>query len=531
MARASADGHTATPSTWSRFRALLVGPASTRRLTTAHAVDDFADSLITLSLIGSLFFSVSLEASRSRILLYLVLTALPLAFVAQIVGPAIDRIRTGPRMVIVTTHLTRALFSALLASSLLSVAFYPLVFGILLSRKAYALAKTAMVAQLAQNRTELVEASGHLARTGTIAGGVGTAVGVVMIALVGVSWLPGAAAVVFVLAAVLAARVPSPAVEARVESALIRVETPPEVRRAARAMATIRAAEGALTFLLALSIKRGGGDAWIFVAALVAAGVGTFLGTIVSPRLNRVFSFDGIVVLTLLVPGAMSAFGVLTIGSLSIVAIALAIGLGGSVAARAMDALYGAVPHLMRGRVISRNELFFQLANVTGAALAVLVYPGPRLGFAAVAVGLILVGVTYVSQLRLSLRNEAGRWLLGQKPRGGTGDLPLALLAEAMQFAEQGDHYVAIVVADSAVRVLDARVPPSPDSSVLPAWEALGPVIGAVVAGTLEPTNDASMAVIDAAAALIAERRSARENAAGGAAAASPAEPQSAGGR
>ena len=132
-----------------------------------------------------------------------------------------------------------------------------------------------------------------------------------------------------------------------------------------------------MTFLLALSIKRGGGDEWIFVAALVAAGIGTFLGTMVSPRLHRAFSSDGIVVLTLLIPGAMSAFGVLTIGSLSIVGIALAIGLGGSVAARAMDALYGGVPYLMRGRVISRNELLFQLANVTGAAIAVLVYPGP----------------------------------------------------------------------------------------------------------------------------------------------------------
>ena len=219
---------------------------SIRRLTSAHAVDNFADALITLSLIGSLFFSVSLEASRSRILLYLLLTALPLALVAQVVGPALDRIRSGPRMVIVSSCLTRALFAALLASSLLSVAFYPLVFGILLSRKAYALAKTATVAQLAKDRTELVEASGHLARTGTVAGGVGTAVGVVAIAVVGVSWLPGVAAIVFVVAAALAWGVPSPAVEARVESALIRVETPPEVRRAARAMATIRAAEGAL---------------------------------------------------------------------------------------------------------------------------------------------------------------------------------------------------------------------------------------------------------------------------------------------
>jgi predicted MFS family arabinose efflux permease len=489
-----------------RFRSLMVGPPAIRRLTITHAVDDFADSLITLSLIGSLFFSVSLEASRSRILLYLLLTAAPLAIVAQVVGPALDRIRAGSRFVVICSHLARAVFSLLLASSLLSLAFYPLVFGILLSRKAYALAKTAMVAQLAPERTELVTASGHLARTGTIAGGVGTAVGGGLIFLVGVEWLPVVAAILFVTAAYLASRIPSTAVEARAESVVIRVETPVDVRRAAPAVATIRAAEGALTFLLALSIKRGGGDEWIFVAALVAAGIGTFLGTMVSPQLHRAFSSDGIVVLTLLIPGAMSAFGVLTIGSLSIVAIALAIGLGGSVAARAMDALYGGVPQLMRGRVISRNELLFQLANVTGAAVAVLVYPGPRVGFAAVAAVLILAGVTYASELRLSLRHEAGRWLLGQRPHTANEALPLALLAEAMRSAEQGEHYVAIVVADSSVRVLNARSPSSSESVAEPSWDALADVITAVLAGTMTPTSDDSLAVIRAAGALIAER-------------------------
>ena len=84
----------ASPSPLSRLaRRMVIGPPAIRRLTYTHAVDDFADSLITLSLIGSLFFSVSLEASRSRILLYLLLTAAPLAIVAQVVGPALDRIR------------------------------------------------------------------------------------------------------------------------------------------------------------------------------------------------------------------------------------------------------------------------------------------------------------------------------------------------------------------------------------------------------------------------------------------------------
>jgi hypothetical protein len=154
--------------------------------------------------------------------------------------------------------------------------------------------------------------------------------------------------------------------------------------------------------------------------------------------------------------------------------------------------------------VISRSELLFQLANVTGAAIAVLVYPGPRVGFAAVAAALILGGVTYASHLRLTLRNEAGRWLLGRQPR--TGTLPLALLAEAMRFADQGDHYVAVVVADSAVRVLDARTKAPAESVAQPRWAALEEVVAAVAAGTLDPTGDTSLDVITAAAAVFAER-------------------------
>ncbi len=491
---------------WSRLATVVVGPRSIRRLTLVHALDNFADSLITLSLIGSLFFSVSLEASRTRILLYLLLTAAPLAIVAQVVGPALDRIRAGSRFVLIISLVVRAGFALLLSSSLLSLAFYPLVFGILLARKAYTLAKTALVAQLAPERAELAAASGHLARTGTIVGGMGAAFGGALIALVGVEWLPVAATPVFLVAAVLAARIAIDPVETRAESIVIRVETPIDVRRAAPAVATIRAAEGALTFLLALSIKRGGGDKWIFVVALVAAGIGTFLGTMVSPRLHRGFSSDGILLLTLLIPGAMSAFGVLTIGSISIVAIALTIGLGGSVASRAMDSLYGEVPHLMRGRVISRNELVFQFANVTGAAVAVLVYPGPRVGFAAVAAVLMLGGIMYASELRLSLRKEAGRWLLGQRPRASNRALPLALLAEAIRFAEQGDHDVSIVVAAGAVQALEARTVASPQSSAQAMWDSLADTVRAVVDGTLRPAPEDSTRIINASAALIAER-------------------------
>lgn len=506
MAGPSIEGHTATPPLWSRLGAAIVGPRATRRLAATHAVGDFSDSLITLSLIGSLFFSVSLEASRGRILLFLLLTVAPLAVLAPLVGPALDRTRAGYRAIVIGSFIMRMVFALLLASSLLSLAFYPLVFGILLSRKAYSLAKTAMITQLVPKQSQLVATSGHLGRTGTLAGGAGTALGAGLIALVGVEWLPLVAAFGFLCAATVASGIRGTTVDVRIETAVVRAETPVDVRRAAVTLATIHAAAGALTFLLALSIKRGGGDKWIFGAALVAAGIGAFIGTMVSPSLHRAFAPERVVALTLLFPGIVSAFGVLTIGSLSIVAIAFAIGLGGSVASRTMDVLYGRVPRLVRGRVISWSELIFQLANVVGAALAVLLYPGPRLGFAIVAATLIIGGFVYTSQVHVSWRYEAGRWLLSQPIHDGTEALSDMLLTEAIRFAEQGQHRVAVVVAESAVRVLEARFPGPDDSAAEANWAALAQTIGSVTAGTTVPAAEMSVAVIQAATALVAER-------------------------
>ena len=485
----------------------VVGHPAVRRLTAAHAVDDLADALLNLSVVGSLFFSVSLEASRTRILLYLVLTAAPLALMAPLIGPALDRRRSGYRNVIAVSQLVRAGCAAALASSLLSLAFYPLVFGILLSRKAYALAKTAMLAELVPDQRELASASGHLARTGTVAGGVGTALGGLLIGTVGVDWLPAVGAAGYLLAVVVSRRIPlSPATELRPDAAVVRAETPIEVRRAVLAVAVIRGAAGALTFLLALSIKRGGGDEWIFASALVAAGLGTFLGTMAATWLRRNGSPERVLLATLIVPGAVSAFGVLTIGSTAIVGIAFAIGLAGSVASRAMDALYGSVPPLVRGRSIARSELRFQLANVAGAVAAVSLNPAPRLGFALVAVALLAGGFTVASRLRLSLRQEAGRWLLGGEAAADDQPLAESLLHEATRLAERGEHAAAVAVADTAVRVFDARLADDERERRTVErmrWASLATVVEGVATGQWIADAERAVTVIGAATALV----------------------------
>ncbi len=403
---------------------LIAGPRATRRLALTHAVDDVADAMINLSLVGSLFFSVSLEASRSRILLYLLLTAVPLAFAAPVVGPLLDRSRAGYRTLLATTQLTRVVLALLLAGSLLSLSFYPIVFGILLSRKAYALVKTALLAQLCPDRVELVRASGHVARTGTIAGGLGTGIAGALLALLGPEILPVVGAVGFLAAAGVSLTIPVPrstVIRARLAEASSRrwfggpSPVPPQVRAAGFAVAALSAGSGALTFLLAFAIKRGGGDTWIFATAIVAAGTGAFLGTLIAPALHRHMSSDRVIVTALLIPGAVASVGVLVVGYFGIVVLALVVGTGISVSARAMDSLYGKVPPEVRGRTISATELRFQIAQVLGATPAVLFLPAPRVGFGVVAVALITAGLVYASHRDLSLRHEAAALLLGER--------------------------------------------------------------------------------------------------------------------
>ncbi len=163
------------------WRRVLLGRRRHRSLVLTHGIDDFADALVTLSLAGSLFFRVSLEASRTRILLYLLLTAVPLAAVAPLVGPLVERTRTGYRQLIVFSELGRVVLALALARELRSLALYPLAFGILLCRKVYSIPKTAIVAQLVDDERDLVTANAHLSRAGTIAAALGTALGAALL--------------------------------------------------------------------------------------------------------------------------------------------------------------------------------------------------------------------------------------------------------------------------------------------------------------------------------------------------------------
>lgn len=477
-----------------------MGPRAVRRLSLAHALDDVADGLINISLIGSLFFSVSLESSRDRILLYLVLTVAPLAVIAPLLAPLLERTRAGYRATMVSTQLVRAVTAVLLASSLKSPAFYPLVFIVLLSRKAYALARTALLPNLVVESDRLADASGHLSRIGTLAGGLGTLLGGAILGLVDAELVPLLAVPVFVAAAIAAHRVPVEVESSPHAAPAMRIAVPQQVRRAGIAVCGIRASSGALAYLLAFAIKRGGVGSWVFVVALAAAGIGSFLGTLITGALLRRSGADQVVALVLLVPGVVTVLSVVAAGNFGIVVVAFTIGLGSSVATRTMDALYTQVPDVARARAVSANELRFQLSNVTGAVLAVMLTPSPKVGILVVAIVLLVSGLTYASRGSLSLRRGAGALLLGNSNYSSALLLPRALLDEATLQGQQGARRLAVVTGHAAIRSALAQKAIDPPDE----WVVLDEQGEAVLAGT--PATTALVDQMLAAAQQAVER-------------------------
>lgn len=479
----------------------LLGPPFARRLVVTHGIDDIADSMVNISLVGSLFINVSFNASKSRILMYLVLTAIPLALIAPLVSRILDRTRYGYRVGIAGTQLFRIFLALGMAVSLKTMALYPLTFGVLLCRKAYALTKTALLTRLSNDPNELVRASGCIGRSGVMLGAVGNAVGGAIYLLFGPSPLLVVAAAVYAVSFLISLGLPNPA-KARSMTSRIRGQLgdiPADLWVATIAVSVLRASAGALTYLLAFAIKRGGNDRWVFVAALFAAGAGGFIATFIAPRLLRMFDANRIIALLLLFPGVVTLINFGAGNKIGLIAIAFSIGLSNSVATRTVDLLRSRTPALARGRVVARSELQFQLANVIGAVLAVWLTPTPTHGFLVVAAVLLVATAMYASRLRMSIRSEFARAVLGdQAPATGTV-LPLALLKESERLAGLGAYRMAVVVADSAVRVIRKRDMLDSGDEAWQAWEKLRPMVEQVIHDDDPPRSSAVLAVQSAA--------------------------------
>jgi len=373
------------------------------RLARTHIFGVAGDTLITIALAGSLFFSVSADAARGRVALYLALTIAPFAVVAPLIGPAIDRARGGRRLMMVATALIRAVVALLMVQHLESLWLYPEAFTVLVSGKAYHVAKSAIVPTLVTRQDELVEANSKLVLLGGIAGALAFIPGV------GVRLLhPGLplvlASAAFLISGLTAWKLPSTRVAASPAGDLERAELRSgSIVLAASAMALLRAIVGFLTFLLVFWLRSEGASlAWFGVVG-VAAISGNLGGAMVAPVLRRVtreeFILGGVMVVQATV-GFAAAAGP---SRLSAAGLALTVGVATSLGKLSFDAIVQRdAPDANQGRSFAKFETRFQLAWVTAALIPVLLFTilPIWLGFLIIAIASTMGAFFYVGGLR-----------------------------------------------------------------------------------------------------------------------------------
>jgi len=428
-----------------RFWRVAVGSSELAPLSVAHAFAGVADAFVTVSLAGSLFFNLSPDASRKQVLLYLIVTVAPLAVLAPLVGPFIDRFRRHQRVLAGACFTIRALICLALASTLYQLSFYGFALALLVVIKAQGIVKQALVPLLVADPAELVSANARISRLGSITGGIGGAIGVTLLDRVEASGLLRAAAVVFALSAFAVMRSKP---EAPPENVLTEVEYAemhlPTVIVGSIGFMAIRAAVGFFTFTLAFTLRRASEPAAVYGVAVVLYGAGAFFGTLAAPWLRKRFQDQQLIAIAIAAPSVPTIIGILGVSRPLLLAIAILIGFSTTLGKHAFDSLLQhRAPVAIRGRAAARYETRFQLVWALGALVAT------PISFPAEA-SMAVLSALYIPALFVYLRASNAAALFEQRSLAVFGRAERRLVGSE-QSLNAGAHRVAIIEAGAAV--------------------------------------------------------------------------------
>ena len=209
------------------------------------------ETAMTLALADSLFLSISPDAARSKVILFLAVSMAPFAIVAPFVGPLVDRMRGGQRMVVLLVAILRAIVLIGMMRSLDSLALFPLAFASLVLAKTYSIAKSSLVPTTILGSDGLVEANSKLGQIGGITGFV-VVVPVGLLQLLSSQAALGFGVIAFLAAALNANRLPK-SVVATTPADVLETEELHSVTvvAAANAMRVLRGVVGFMFFHLA----------------------------------------------------------------------------------------------------------------------------------------------------------------------------------------------------------------------------------------------------------------------------------------
>ncbi|HEY3485543.1 MAG TPA: MFS transporter, partial [Ilumatobacteraceae bacterium] len=416
------------------------------RFERAHITAGMADAFVTVSLAGSLFFSVSPDASRRQVLVYLVATLIPFAVIAPLIGPSIDRFRKGHRWMAVGLYLARAGLAVALAFSLYDVTFYVLALLLLVANRASGVLRQALIPGLVDDPDRLIAANSQLAWRGTVAAGAAGGAAAAIVNRVDPAVPLLVAGALFCVAAMFATRIPRPRdaglpTEREVAVEIEYEETHrPQIVAAAAAYTVIRAAVGAFVFGTAFALRRASEPVWMYGLALFVYGAGAFLGNVIAPRLRQRAGEHVLIGGSLLGLAICAAFGAIGASRALVLVVAVVMGGATTIGRQGFDSLVQRqAPLAVHGRSFSRFETQFQLGWVVGAVIATAVVMSTTISLAMLAVLLVPAAVFYLRSARQALRfgfaipdaatsttvgsvaehrlADAERWLVGGEPR------------------------------------------------------------------------------------------------------------------
>ncbi|HET6909916.1 MAG TPA: hypothetical protein VFH54_11300 [Mycobacteriales bacterium] len=381
------------------------GASGLAGLVEVHALQAAGDAVVAVALAGSLFFSVPTDQARTRVALYLLITMAPFAVVAPVLGPLLDRFRSGRRIALALTMAARATLAIVIGHSLgggtAALALYPAALGVLVAGKAYSIARSAAVPRLVPEGMTLVQANARLTFAAVVTPGIAGGVAVAGTKLFGHLTTLRFGAAVYVLAAVLVLRLPrradggaeTRATEQSAGRGLLRLSNvTADVRAALRTTAALRALAGFLLLYGAFVVRKhpiGGLSSTVSLGALaVGLGVGNLIGTTTGARAARV-NARRLAIPLLLVSLATTFVTAIDFGLFTVFAVAVVSSAAVAVAKLSLDAtIQQQVDESVRTSTFARSETTLQLAWVAGGAVGIVLPTAPWIGFLVASAGL-----------------------------------------------------------------------------------------------------------------------------------------------
>jgi hypothetical protein len=362
------------------------------------------DTAMIVALADSLFFDIDLDAARSRVLLFLVIGFAPFLVVAPLIGPLIDRVAGGRRLVIQLVALTRVGLMLLMAQYLNALALFPLVFAALVLQKTYVVSKSAIVPSTVRSERELVEANSKLGLIAGITGAVAVVPAALLLKLIGAQATLIYGAILFAAAFVAATRLPPEIVAAEEPDATeSRQLHSSSIRLGAIAMTILRANVGFTFFHLAFWLRSQDQGALWFAAVVGASALAAMLGNAIAPRVRSRLREETMLSVALIASSIAGLSVALLGGPVGAVILAGVLNLMAALGRLSFESIVQRdAPGANQGRAFAMFETRFQLAWAIGAFVAVAIQVNGTIGF------LIVGGVAGAASIYLLGESRGG---------------------------------------------------------------------------------------------------------------------------